>query len=107
MEFEMINVKWANDVCRFLHNETEINFGEFLENNQGKHFLVQDDYVYWNSKGRTRGKYIVPLPGIQQMGFDDNDCMFTKDFETNVTIHKVNTMNAALDSNYFVNKFWE
>ncbi|CAH6420213.1 Hypothetical protein HVR_LOCUS1128 [uncultured virus] len=67
------------------------------------HILVQDNYKFWNTNGRSVkfGKVIQSYPGIVQYGFDDNDCMYP--LGEDVTFIKINTLRAALEEDYFLN----
>lgn len=70
--------------------------------NGKKHILVQDDYDKWNNNERQKeyGKYIQGYDEFIQYGFDDNPCMYTHG--PNVTIHRINTINAAMYPDYFL-----
>ncbi|SNW63057.1 Hypothetical protein ORPV_1153 [Orpheovirus IHUMI-LCC2] len=69
---------------------------------QTQNILTVDDYKRWDSNGRLPkyGKVIKGHPNLIQYGFDDNDCMYG--IGEGVYINKVNTVEAALDEDYFV-----
>jgi hypothetical protein len=72
------------------------------EDRQKSITLVQDDYVRWNNNQRSPkcGKIIVGEDSVEQYGFDDNNCMHA--IGDNVKIFRVNTVSAALNSNYYL-----
>lgn len=69
---------------------------------EGIHIMVTDDYKKWNNGGRSVefGKEVRSYDGFEQYAFDDNLCMFCGD---GVKFYHVNTLEAALDENYYIN----
>ena len=63
--------------------------------------VIQEDYTHWNNNGRSPmfGKQFVGHPQLDQIFFDDNDCVNVVDNAGPVI--KVNTISAAIDENYF------
>lgn len=104
MRFISLESIWANDV-NYFRNGDEIypmselnNLIESVDTNT--HFLMKDNYDYWNKKGREAscGKCIYSAE-CPVFGFDDNNCMFSIG-NGPVAIFKVNTIQCALDSIY-------
>ena len=68
------------------------------------HYLaLQEDYDYWNNKGRTNkyGKQLLGDSKITQIFFDDNNCVNVIN-DLNTKFVKVNTLD-AIDKNYYKN----
>lgn len=68
------------------------------------HIILQEDYNYWNdhSRDKTHGKTIQSDPNLLQFFFDDNECVNIIGGEYCHYI-KVNTVEALVNENYFVN----
>lgn len=75
-------------------------YQQCIENNT--HIFIQDSFTHWNRNGKsiTHGKLITEYPGTIQFGFDDNDCMYG--VGNNITIFKVNTLEASLNQDYYL-----
>lgn len=69
---------------------------------RGVHIMVTDDYHRWNTNGRKAefGKDIKYFEGLIQYAFDDNLCM---NCDKGVKFYHVNTLQAALEDDYYVN----
>jgi hypothetical protein len=118
--FTFVNMRsiWANDV-NYLQYENEIypmnELNVLIKTfDKNTHVLMQDNYEYWNKKGKdvTSGKCIYGTD-CPVFGFDDNrrerwqlgwilqhnPCMYACGFDA-VAIFRVNTIKCALDENY-------
>lgn len=67
--------------------------------------IIKEDYNYWNQNGRdaTHGKCIKGCDFLQQIFFDDNNCVNVIDSQ-NAKFIRVNPLEALLDEDYF-NKY--
>ena len=84
-----------------LHGLQEIN--EFILLNKS-HLFIQEDYHYWNNHGKDKlyGKQLMGSANFTQLFFDDNPCVHVVD-NTNATFIKINTLQAMMDKDYYVN----
>ena len=92
------------DMKFVFHSPDELTlelYQQCIENDT--HILVKDSYHQWNSNGKEtcHGKIIRGYPDVIQYGFDDNHCMHA--IGENITLFKVNTIQAALDEDYYLN----
>jgi predicted transcriptional regulator len=123
LEFCVYHCKYNYGEAKFYYESNGISTDPRIiysvSNTCNKHVLIIDDYQYWNNNNREAkyGKfipYITDMPhtktadtdlnvSIQkQIAFDDNDCMWT-DNSDKVKIHKIVTIDAALDEYYYLN----
>jgi hypothetical protein len=94
---------WDDDICRFVFDNKIINLNEFILGlDADTHVLVQDDYKTWSTNSREKwwGKVIYSHGDLIQYGFDDNPCMYG--IGDDIMVHKIDTIEAATNENYFV-----
>lgn len=82
------------------------NITEYLYNTENS-VLIQEDYRYWNSHKRRKeaGKLLYPS-NFDQLFFDDNECVdiIKNDDSKSITKYiRVNTAQAILDDDYYIN----
>lgn len=73
------------------------------------HVVLQESYKWWNDHGKEvhYGKGMISDERLDQSFRDDNECVYslnyhgTGGFVINRTFYRVNTVEAALDPNYF------
>lgn len=100
--FVCLKTKWEDNTCFFMNQNEKVDLVDIVQN---EHVFIQDDYSTWNKnkKDVKFGKFIPSSEGLEQIGFDDNLCMYSDD--KNVKIVKVNTVSAALDPEYYTKFF--
>jgi hypothetical protein len=102
-KFIKVRTMWDDDICRFVLDDKIINLNELILGlDTDTHVLVQDDYKTWSANSRERwwGKVIYSHEDLIQYGFDDNPCMYG--IGDPVVVHKIDTIEAATNENYFV-----
>lgn len=86
------------------------NYDKFMEylGNSDKNFCLKDDYHHWNNnnKNSSYGKPIYGNKNCVQIFWDDNDCI-AKLNEENVYHFKVNTIEAFLNNQYFLEHYFK
>jgi len=100
MKFVSFQAVWTGNEVSFRSSDGNLyEMEEVLT--MDSHILIVDNYKHWNKNGRSKevGKIIKSLPGVIQIGFDDNDCMST--VGDNVYFFQVNTILAAINSSLF------
>ena len=79
---------------------------ELVEQYAPRHFLIREDYDYWNNNRRDAkyGKVMCGDDRTIQIFFDDNDCVYTTNPETRFAhFVKVNSLFALQDEDFFIN----
>ena len=108
-QFIKLYTKWIGSECRFImENGSDINLNELISSLPPHvHVFVKDDYLPWLQTGRSVefGKVIHSMDGFVQYGFDDNPCMSAiGENPSSVSVHWIDSIDAGLDENYFLNK---
>lgn len=66
---------------------------------------LKEDYYYWHKNGRktSHGKQLFANADMIQYFFDDHDVVNLVNKDNGLTfVHKINTLDAALDENFFI-----
>ena len=93
------------------------NGSEYVGNRQINNFInscpnniiIKEDYHHWNQnkKNKANGKILVIDPSVDQLIFDDNDCVVCQDLDGNIIENcnkfiKINTIKAQLDEEFYI-----
>ncbi len=94
-----------------LPNDSIRHLNALVQKNKNKHFLVKEDYNYWNNnkRGNQRvaefGKQLLGEPDAIHIFFDDNECVNivsgNEDDKTEAYFVKVNPIEALQNINFF------
>jgi hypothetical protein len=105
MKFETFHCQYSNGKPQFYYEGkgSSITLKQ-IHQNVKDHVLIVDDYKNWdrNNRKAESGKFIEHIDDVEQISFDDNDCMFTNN-TNNVKIYKIVTVDAALNDQYYLN----
>jgi hypothetical protein len=114
MKFETFHCRYSNDKPEFYYEGEGLPVTlKQIYQNVKDHVLIIDDYGNWdrNNRKAESGKFIEHIDDVEQIAFDDNNCMFTDitnntdntDDSNNIKIYKIVTVDAALDDQYYLN----